>query len=170
MNCSSAIIVVTTLALSQVEPRDPPDRPERPFRVFVSAETQAEQEVVGRIRKAKAECEKIVKRRKNWFIAVDRREQAEIVLEIEAYFLYEELRTESSPLSGTPVNVTRENHQLFAEVDVLGSSTQLRVDDSRRLTGAASKLIDALEEFCKKNYWTILSRRAPPSPGVRGVR
>lgn len=153
---------LTTLAFSRAEPQRPPDRPDRPFRLYILSEPKGERDAVARVRKAEEECEKIAKRRKDWFVAVDSREQAEIVMDLKAYWVYEDLRTEASPLSGTPVNVTRENHLLFADVDILGGFTTLKVDDSRSVKGAASKLMDALQEFCKKNYWQILSRRDPP--------
>jgi hypothetical protein len=156
-----AFVAMTAVAV-WAESQRPPKRPDRPFRLFVfAAEPKGEQDAVDRIRRAEEECEKIAKRRKDWFVVVESREQAEIVMEIQAYWVYEDFRTESSPLSGTPVNVSRENHHLFAQVNVLGGVSELRVDDGRRLTGAASKLMDSLEELCKKDYWQILGRRDP---------
>jgi hypothetical protein len=68
-------------------------------------------------------------------------------------------------MSNTTVNITRQHYYyVVAEVTILGSQFGLRADDRRSLKGAAGKLMDALEEFCKKNYWKILQRRDDDSP------
>jgi hypothetical protein len=145
--------------LPQEKALAPPKRPAEPFRIRVFAEPKGEPAAVERVLDAERECHKIVNRRKDWFVAASDVETAEIVMEIKASWVEERMSATSSPMSRTRINVVQEHHHLFAEVTVLGGQFGLRADDRRSLKGAASKLIDALQEFCKKNYWEILERR-----------
>jgi len=153
------VLVETTSLLLQDRSSDAPKRPDQPFRILIFAEPRGEPEAVARVREAEQECRKIVKRKKGWFVAVDDREQAEIVMEIKGSWMEEYMTAERSPMSNTRINIMREHHYVFADVIVLGGQFGLRADDRRSVKGAASRLIDALEDFCKKNYWEILQRR-----------
>jgi hypothetical protein len=158
MNTSTALfLAAATPLLSQVEPVRPPKHPEQPFRILVFSEPRGEPAAVARVREAEKECHKILKRRKDWFVPVANRRDAEIVMEIKASWMDEHITSET--MGGNDVTITREHHYLFAELSILGGQSGLRADDRRSVKGAASKLMDALEQFCKKNYWEILQRR-----------
>jgi hypothetical protein len=163
MSTSAALFLAVAFLFSQAEQLSPPKRPDEPFRIFVYSEPRGEPAAVARVREAEKECHKVLKRRKDWFVTTSDRPQAEIVMEIKASWMDEQMTTESSPMSSTPINTTREHHYLFAEVTIFGSQFGLRVDDRRSVKGAASKLMAALQEFCQKNYWQILRDRDNPS-------
>ena len=157
MNTSTALFfAAATPLLAQSSQLRPPKRLEKPFRILVFSEPRGEPEAVARILKAEKECQKILKRRTDWFVTAGDRKQAEIVMEIKASWMDERITFET--LSGTDVTTTREHHSLFADVTILGGRFGLKAD-GRSVKGAASKLVDALEEFCKKNYWEIARRR-----------
>jgi hypothetical protein len=161
MNTRTTLFLVAAPALLfQVESLPPPKHPEQPFRILVFSEPRGEAAVVARVLEAEKECQKILKRKKDWFVTADR-QHAEVVMEIKNSRMDEELTTERDPMrpgAQTGFTITREHHYLFAEVTILGSQFELKADD-QRLKGAASKLMNALEEFCRKNYWEILQRR-----------
>jgi hypothetical protein len=157
---ATVLVVVTAAFFSQGEALRPPDRPDKPFRLFVFSEPRGESEAVAQVGKAEEECHRILKRRKDWFVEVDDREQAEIVMEIKAYWMDEQTSSGFGVESGygAGMSVTR-YHYLMADVTIVDGQFGLRVDDRRSVKGAASKLLDALRDFCKKNYWQIERRR-----------
>jgi hypothetical protein len=164
MNILTAVLLVEAISLlSQLEPLRPPKRPAQPFRILVFSEPTGEPAAVARVREAERECRKVLKRRKDWFVTTNDRQQAEIWMEIKASWIDEWMSTETR-MSNTTVNITRQHYYLVAEVTILGGQFGLRADDRRSLKGAAGKLMDALEEFCKRNYWEILQRRDDHSP------
>ena len=164
-------IVAGGIALLQATQPRPPERPAEPFRVVIHAQPKGEPKVVERIRTAEKETRKALERRPEWFAEVSERGDAEIVLEIKAYWMNETMRREPSPLGagvGSHFNIVKEHHYLQAHVEMFGAEFGLRADDNRSrgayggsVKGAARNLIDALKELSEKNYWQLDASREP---------
>lgn len=159
MYAFAALLLAAIPLPGQTESTPAPKHPATPFRIFVFSDPRGEPEAVALIEDATKGCLEVAKRRKDWYAIASEREQAEIVLKVQASWIDEEMRIERSPLSDAPVNVARSHHYLIAEVTILGSRVTLRAEDGRSMKRAATRLMDALEEFCRKNYWEIDARR-----------
>lgn len=168
--CTVALLLASTLASSTDEPtKKPPKRADEPFRIFVEATARGEPSVVEEILEAREELEKRVRNNGNWFRSVDSREEAEIVIELQAYWVREERRThDETYTSGTGRHTTQidtiyEHHSLRAIATILGRPREMTGAQVKSgggsAKGAVRDLGAQLERYCKENYWDLDERR-----------
>ncbi len=156
-------------AAAQKEPL--PKKPDRPFTVFVLARPSDEAQATEELIRGTEELKKRIARNKDWFRPVPGREEAEIIVEIDAHRVREHLTfwASTETIGGETQGVTNSTishyHSLRARVSLLGSEVQLTGTDARRsgsVKGAASNLAKELLKLCQERYRALNERRAPP--------
>jgi hypothetical protein len=160
-----AVLVAASTALDE---RPAPDEPAERFTVLVFSEVRDDPDVKTKfpITKVTGEVRKRVKDRKKWFLVSDRREGAEILVEVMNHKVDERMRTrmeyrvDETGNGKQLVDVTWTEEQHFLEVRVHlpgGNQTLIEGRDVREnggsLKGAASDLASKLEALVKERYW-----------------
>ena len=167
-----APLLVLASALAQPE-RKPPRRAEPAFRVFVDAHPKGEESVVEAILEARDELRQRVDKNDKWFEAVETAEQADIVIELQAYWVREERRTHDETYVGpnggrhtVQIDDLYRHHSLRSVTTVLGRSREMTGAQVKtgggNSKGAARDLAKKLERYCKENYWELHERRSRP--------
>ncbi len=149
---------------AQAQNRKPPRRPENPFTTFVHAEPRGEPEVEERILRARREFEEGIDRRDDWFLRVEDRETADLVVEIKALFIEDENRSDSrTSVMGAHRHtseylVAGQRFYFYAVVTLFGNVVELTGSGARKEADAASALVKELDRYVKRNYWPLLER------------
>jgi len=155
-------VVFASAAFAQ---QDPPKKAASPFLVFVSASPKGEPAVVEDILEAREELEKRLKKNKKWFRIAESAADAEITVDVEAYWVREERRThDQRHVAGSAnhtiqVDTIYRHHSLRAMTRFFGSVKEMTGTQVKRgggnSKGAAKDLADRLERHCKENYWAL---------------
>jgi hypothetical protein len=161
----SLFSVALPLAEAQANERKPPKRPDRPFTIWVHAEPRGEPEIEEKILRAKDVFEESIERRDDWFLRVEDRHDAEMVVELKALFVENENRSDSrtsvmGPLSHTSdYLVAGSRYHFYAVATLFGSAVEFTGSGERKEKDAASTLVGELDRYVKKNYWQLVERR-----------
>lgn len=146
--------------------RKPPGRPEAPFTVFVFAEPHGEPEIEKKILEASKAFGESIDRKKKWFLRVNARRDAEIIVEVQALLRTDETRdrmqtAHAGNRSHTSVYmVAEDSYYLYAKATLFGSMMELRGPDGKKdERDAASALAKELERRVKEKYWRLAERR-----------
>ena len=143
---------------------------EEPFRVYVTASPETYEE---QILAAKAELEKRLAKNKNWFRVVDSAEDAEIIVDLFAYWTRSERKymstwgvvppTEDGQPDKTQIFEIITYHSLRARVTTFSGMKAITAErtkkDNGRAKDAVKNLAKQLEEMTKASYWDWMERR-----------
>lgn len=165
------LFVVAALASSAAaQERKPPKRAEVPFRVHVLSSAQGEPDVVEAIHEARDELAKRLEKNGRWFEVVDSLEAAEIVVDLQAYWVREQTRMhDQRHVAGAnshtmQVETVYQHHSVRARTSFLGRQRELTGTETKRgrgsAKGAAKDLAKRLERHVKDNYWDLAERRS----------
>jgi hypothetical protein len=155
-------------------PQERPDEPKERLTVFVFTE-QVDDETTPKgkfpIRRVTDEVRKRVRDRKKWFVTSERREGADVLVEVMRHTVEERMRTRmeyrvnESGNGKQLVDVTWTEEQHFIEARVAlagGFQTLVEGRDVREqggsLKGAASDLAVKLEELCRERQGLVNSQ------------
>ncbi len=166
------ILMLSVLAPAYADenPRKPPKKAEEPFRVYVTASPETHEE---QILEAEAELEKRLAKNKNWFRVVDSAEDAEIVVDLFAYWTRTERKymstwgvvppTEDGQPDKTQIFEIITYHSLRARVTTFTGMKAITAErtkkDRGRAKDAVKHLAKQLEEMTKASYWDWMERR-----------
>jgi hypothetical protein len=160
---------VAALALVAREPSS--KTPDRPFTVFVLSAPADESQAIEDLERGAEELRKRVAKKKDWFRLAERKEDAEIVVEVEQHRVREHLtfwastRAMGGETQGVSNSTISRYHSLRAMVVLLGTPVQLTGTDPKRtgsIKGAASALMKELLKVCQERYGELRSMRTPP--------
>ena len=159
--------VSTALSLHPIaaQERKPPKRPETPFTVFVDADPRGEPDIEEKILRARDEFKESVDRRDEWFLRLEDRDYAEIIVELKALFVEDENRSDlRTSVMGTMRHTSEylvdgQRYTFYAVVTLLGNVVELKGSGERKEADAASTVVKELDRYVKKNYWQLLERR-----------
>jgi len=150
--------------------RKPPKRAETPFSVFVTATPD---DHVEQIEEARVELAKRLGKNKKWFRLVDSAEEAEIVVDLSAYWTRSERRYMSTwgvvpPTEGGQPDKTQiieiiTYHSIRGEVGFFGAKRIVEASKKRNERGrakdAVKNFVSELERIVKQEYWALMARR-----------
>ena len=163
--CGGAYFAATSFAQEQ---RKLPKKPDQPFMVYVFTEGLANDEV--NMPKVTKEVAKRIAKKKKWLKVVDDRESADMLVEVLTHAVHEQHRRELDMRvndRGTGKNYydnnwITERHRIQTRVTLPSGAQQMFMGADERerggsMKGAASHLAKQLEEYCKENYWDLVS-------------
>ena len=156
------------------KPRKAPKKAEEPFRVYVTSHPEEPEKYKEQIVEAEAELEKRLRKNKKWFRVVDAPEDAEIVVDLLAYWTRSERKymstwgvvppTEGGQSGKTQIFEVLTYHSLRAQVTTLGGMKSITAERTRKNEGRAKdtikNLAKELEEMTKASYWDWMERRS----------
>jgi hypothetical protein len=169
-----ASAVVLSFSAVAASPEPLPKKPERPFTVFVLANPSDETQATEELSRGAEELKKRVAKKKDWFLPVERMEDAEIVVEVDSHHIREHLTfwASTGTMGGETQGMTNSTishyHSLRATVSLLGARAQITGMDPKRtgsVKGAASALMKELLRLCQERYGDLKGRRTA-SPGI----
>jgi len=147
-----------------------PKRAAPPFRVHVVATPQGDEDVVDAILFARDRLEEVFSDKSDWFAVVDDAEQAEVLVDLQAYWVRERLVSRSQSYTQAAwgriptLNEVREHHSLAATVVVLGRPSEMTGADGSLgradIYGAAKDLALQLERYVRDHYRELQNRRS----------
>lgn len=147
-------LILAALGLPEVEP----------FQVCVTSIARGDPAVVETIEEGRHEVEKLLRKKKSSFALTRNRDEAEIVIELQAYWTHEELEsrveTRVNPpgqgVSRVEVLQVEEHHYLLALVTLLGAQKEMTgvqvKKNSGSVKGAARNLVEQIERYLKENH------------------
>lgn len=166
--------VVCVLALSvgsasfAQEQRKPPKKPAQPFLVYVFTEGLTNESVD--MPKVTEEVSKRVGKKKNWLKVVDDRESADLVAEVLTHIKNEvhvreldmRVNDQGTGKNFYDKNYLSERHRIEVRITLpKGGQTMITGVDERKqggsVKGAASNFAEQFEDYCKENYWDMVS-------------
>jgi hypothetical protein len=130
-----------------------------PIRIFVTSSAKGEPSVVETIDVGRDELEKRIRKKKRSFLLVPSREEAEIVIDLMAYWIREEMNTRNrvyvSP-DGNHENgmgEVEEHHSLLAIVTLFGAPREMTGVQTKPngadVKGAARYLLEQIERYLR---------------------
>ena len=160
-----AVSTALSLHFIAAQERKPPKRPETRFTVFVHAEPRGEPDVEEKILRARDEFKENVDRRDEWFLRLEDRQYAEILVELKALFVEHENRSEiRTSVMGNRSHTSEyladgQRYTFYAVATLFGNVVEFEGSGERKEADAASTLVKELDRYVKKNYWQLLERR-----------
>jgi len=148
--------------------RKPPKKPERQFLVFVYTEGLTNEDID--MPRVAEEVSKRIAKKKKWLKVVDRRDRADIVVEVLTHLVDEQSRTILDYRvddKGVGKNIyentyVSERHRIETRITLPDGTQKLVTGADERERGgsmksAASNLAKQLEDHCKENYWDLVA-------------
>ena len=132
-----------------------PAQPAEPFAVHVFTAARGDPKVVKRLKRAAEALTKELGKRNDWFRVVDEKTDAEILVEVQGYWIDEQWHPESR-------RHFSEDHYVQAKVMLFDQEFGLKGVDNRspgKMKDAVSDLARALQEICEDNYGYLLRVR-----------
>jgi hypothetical protein len=129
---------------------------EEPIRIFVISSAKGESSVVETIDEGRSELESRVRKKKRSFLLVSSPEEADVVVDLRAYWIREQM-VYSSPDGSheTEMNEVEEHHSLLAMVTVFGTPREMTGVHIKKtgasVKGAARDLLEQIERYLKEN-------------------
>lgn len=170
----ASLLAVVCLGADGVarEPAKPPKNPDAPFAVFLSVGASANQR--NHLQPVTDEIANRVAKKKKWLKVVENRDDADIVVEVLAHLVDEQehVRLDLGRGSGGgDVNIhnnrnwvywVSERHRIETRVTLPSGAQKMftGADERERgasMKGAASNLVNELEDYCKENYWDLIA-------------
>ncbi|GMR22268.1 MAG: hypothetical protein BMS9Abin37_0605 [Acidobacteriota bacterium] len=170
---SASLLVVAGLGAGTLarEQTKPPSKPDSPFAVFLLAKEAVNEEID--LQTVTDELANRVAKKKTWLKVVDKRDEADIVVEVLAHLVTEEEHRRLDLRVDTSGDIKVYEHKNWVywisdrhriEIRVTlpsGAQKMLTGEDGRErggsLAGAASNVAEQLEDLCKKNYWDLVT-------------
>lgn len=127
-----------------------------PYRIFVTSSAKGEPSIVEIIDDGRAELENRIRKQKRLFLLVSSPEEADVVVDLRAYWTREQM-VYSSPDGSheTPLSQVEEHHSLQAVVTVSGSPREMTGVHIRTIgasvKGAARDLLEQIERSLKEH-------------------
>jgi hypothetical protein len=127
---------------------------EEPIRIFVISSAKGESSVVETIDEGRSELESRVRKKKRSFLLVSSPEEADVVVDLRAFWIREQM-VYSSPDGSheTGLSQVEEHHSLQAIVTVFGSPremTGVHIETiGASVKGAARNLLEQIERYLK---------------------
>ena len=135
---------------------------EEPFRVFVTSSARGDPSVVETIDEGRVELENRIRKKKKSFVLAEVREEADVVIDLQAYWKREqwkthtEIRRSATASHAIDVNEVEEHHSLLAIVTILGTPRQMTGAQIKKsgasVKGAARDLLEQIERYLKDNH------------------
>lgn len=134
---------------------------DEPYRVFVTSSAKGDPSVVATIEEGAVEVENRIRKKKRAFVLVDAREGADVVVDLHAYWVREQMKTHTeirrsaTASHAIDVNEVEEHHSLRAIVSVFGTPREMTGAEIKKsgasVRGAARDLVDQIERYLKAN-------------------
>ena len=146
-------------------------RPEKPFSVFVTSSAKGDPKAVAAVLEGQAELEKRLRKEDEWFRLVATEDEAEITVDLFAYWVHEEMRSHWETRAGGPggathdieVNQVERHHNLQSYVTILGDPREMTGaeinKDGGGPKGAAKDLMEQLKRHCRDHYDELALKR-----------